>query len=179
MGIGDRGSFGARPGEGGAAGTDRYGAESRDASGVDAEVHTPDAEAVARNAIEEVKREAGEAKRSLESAVIGPSWRASASPTSATARPRLVMKKKAADYRAKRAPIKLILALAVVVMIGVAALIGTQDLSRLDPGASGAASQAPEVVPLANPHLGAGPFFCTGRPAFSCTAARGPARLRR
>ena len=100
--------------------------------------------AVARNAIEEVKREAEEAKRSLEERRHRAKLESRRVTDKRHRKTTLVMKKKAAGYRAKRAPIKLILALAVVVMIGVAALIGTQDLSRLDPGASGAASQAPK-----------------------------------
>ena len=53
------------------------------------------------------------------------------------------MKKKAANYQAKRAPAKLILALAAVVAIGVAAFIGTPDLAPRDLGGRGATSQNP------------------------------------
>ena len=54
------------------------------------------------------------------------------------------MKKKAASYRAKRAPTKLILALAAVVMLGVAAFIGTQDLAQLEQAATGLGSLVPK-----------------------------------
>ena len=51
------------------------------------------------------------------------------------------MKEKAANYKAKRSPIKLILAIAALAMIGFAAFLGTEDLPSLDPGGSGATSQ--------------------------------------
>ena len=55
------------------------------------------------------------------------------------------MKKKAIDYGAQRSRAKLIAATAALALIGVAALIGTQDLPLLDGvGAGSAASQVPK-----------------------------------
>ena len=107
-------------------------------------MRTPDAEAVARNAIEQVKRDAEEAKRSLEERRHRAKLETRRVADKRHRKTTLGMKKKAANYEAKRSLKKRIFAIAAVVMIGVGAFIGTQDLPSRDPGVSGGASKGTE-----------------------------------
>jgi hypothetical protein len=109
--------------------------------GQDEDSRTPDAEAIARDAIDEVKREAEEAKRALDERRHQAKLEGRRVIDKRHRKTTLGMKEKAANYQAKRSSAKRFLAIAVVVMIGVAAFIGAQDVLPFGPGGSGATSR--------------------------------------
>jgi len=115
--------------EWGAAGSNRpepqYGANSGRVVEQGSNAPAPDAEAVARGAIEEVKREAEEAKRSLDERRHQAKLETRRVTDKRHRKTTLGMKEKAATYEAKRSSSKVILAIAALVMIGFAAFIFT------------------------------------------------------
>lgn len=105
----------------------------------------PDAEAIARDAIEEVKRESVQAQRALDERRLQAKVEVRRVADRRHRKTTRGMKKKAIDYGAQRSRAKLIAATAALAMIGIAALIGTQDLPLIDGvGAGGAVSQVPK-----------------------------------
>jgi hypothetical protein len=114
----------------------RHDAASSGASWQDTGSQAPDAEAIARSAIDEVKREAEEAQRALEERRHQAKLESRRVADKRHRKTTLGMKQKAVSYKARRSPKKVILAIAVVVMIGVAGFIATQDLAQLEQAAA-------------------------------------------